>query len=632
MLKFDSLALRRGTKILFENASFTLHRGWKVGITGGNGCGKSSLFGLIRGELHADCGNYSSPPKMIIASVAQETPALPQPAIDYVLDGDAELRQIEQALAKAEAADDGEAQASLHEQFQIIDGYTAHSRAARLMNGLGFKTEQAQQPVSSFSGGWRMRLNLARALICRSDLLLLDEPTNHLDLDAVIWLEEWLRCYPGTLLLISHDRDFLDRVIGHILHIEQQIATLYSGNYSEFEKLRAQRLAGQQAAFEKQQREIAHIRSYVDRFRAQATKARQAQSRLKALERMEEIAPAHIDSPFHFSFLPPKKQPDPLLQIEKGEVGYDGTTILNQLNFNLAPGDRIGLLGPNGAGKSTLIKLLAGELEVQQGHIQRAQDLNIGYFAQHQLEQLDAEASPLLHLQRLDPKATEQAHRNFLGGFGFMGDQVVEAVAPLSGGEKARLVLALLVYQRPNLLLLDEPTNHLDIEMRHSLSQALQLFAGAMVIVSHDRHLLRLTTDTLFLVNDGKADEFRGDLDDYRRWLAERSQQSERSQGESGKPNTLSRKEQKRLEAAQRKQLQPLKNSLAKLEKEMSHLHEEQLKLESALTDPEIYQESEKNRLKQLLAEKANIDGTLETTEEAWLTASEALEKASQLN
>ncbi len=630
MLKFDSLALRRGTKILFEKANFTLHRGWKVGITGGNGCGKSSLFGLIRGELHADCGNYSCPPKMVIASVAQETPALPQPAIDYVLDGDAELRQIEQALAKAEAADEGEAQASLHEQFQIIDGYTAHSRAARLMNGLGFKTEQAQQPVSSFSGGWRMRLNLARALICRSDLLLLDEPTNHLDLDAVIWLEEWLRCYPGTLLLISHDRDFLDRVIGHILHIEQQVATLYSGNYSEFEKLRAQRLAGQQAAFEKQQREIAHIRSYVDRFRAQATKARQAQSRLKALERMEEIAPAHVDSPFHFSFLPPKKRPDPLLQIEKGEVGYDGTTILNQLNFNLAPGDRIGLLGPNGAGKSTLIKLLAGELEVQQGHIQRAQDLNIGYFAQHQLEQLDAEASPLLHLQRLDPKATEQAHRNFLGGFGFMGDQVVEAVAPLSGGEKARLVLALLVYQRPNLLLLDEPTNHLDIEMRHSLSQALQLFEGAMVIVSHDRHLLRLTTDKLFLVNEGRADEFQGDLNDYRRWLAERSQQSERPEEESRTSNTLSRKEQKRIEAAHRKQLQPLKNSVNKLEKEMGQLHEKQLKLETTLADPEIYQASEKSRLKQLLTEKANIDQALETAEEAWLTASEALDKASQ--
>jgi ATP-binding cassette subfamily F protein 3 len=629
MLKFESLALRRGTKVLFENASFTLHRGWKVGITGGNGCGKSSLFSLIRGDLHVDSGNYSCPPKMTIASVAQETPALAQAAIEYVLDGDAELREIEQALAKAEAADDGEAQAHLHEQFQIIDGYTARSRAARLMSGLGFKNEQEQHAVSSFSGGWRMRLNLARALICRSDLLLLDEPTNHLDLDAVIWLEEWLRCYPGTLLLISHDRDFLDRVIGHILHIEQQIATLYTGNYSSFEKLRAQRLAGQQAAFEKQQREIAHIRSYVDRFRAQATKARQAQSRLKALERMEEIVPAHVDSPFSFSFLPPKKQPDPLLQIEKCQVGYDKTTILNQLNFNLAPGDRIGLLGPNGAGKSTLIKLLAGELEAQKGHIQPAQDLRIGYFAQHQLEQLDAEGSPLLHLQRLDPKATEQALRNFLGGFGFMGDQVTEAVAPLSGGEKARLVLALLVYQRPNLLLLDEPTNHLDIEMRHSLSQALQLFEGAMVIVSHDRHLLRLTTDKLFLVNAGEAVEFDGDLDDYRQWLAERGQQRDEPQGGCASSSSgLSRKDQKRMEAERRKKLQPLKNRVTKLEKEMDRLQSEQQRLEGVLADPDIYQESEKNQLKKRLAEKSQIDQALETNESDWLAASETLEEA----
>ena len=629
MLKFDSFALRRGTKVLFENASFTLHRGWKVGITGGNGCGKSSLFELILGDLHADCGDYSCPPKLTIAHVAQETPALQQAAIDYVLDGDLELRQIEQALVKAETADDGESQATLHEQFQIIDGYTARSRAARLMSGLGFKNEQEQQPVSAFSGGWRMRLNLARALICRSDLLLLDEPTNHLDLDAVIWLEEWLRCYPGTLLLISHDRDFLDRVIGHILHIDQQCATLYSGNYSEFEKLRAQRLAGQQAAFEKQQREIAHIRSYVDRFRAQATKARQAQSRLKALERMEEIAPAHVDSPFHFSFLPPKKQPDPLLQVEQGQVGYNGSTILKQLNFNLAPGDRIGLLGPNGAGKSTLIKLLAGELDLQQGHLQRAQDLKVGYFAQHQLEQLDPEATPLLHLQRLDAKATEQAHRNFLGGFGFIGDSVTEAVAPLSGGEKARLVLALLVYQRPNLLLLDEPTNHLDLEMRHSLSQALQLFEGAMVIVSHDRHLLRLTTDKLILVNAGQADDFPGDLDDYRRWLADRSsQQSEPTPHEAGTSNTLSRKEQKRIEAERRQRLQPLKNRVTKLEKEMERLHNEQQQLEAQLADPTIYQESKKAFLKQLLAEKARTDQTIETTENDWLSASEALEQA----
>ena len=627
MLRFDNLALRRGTKILFEGASFTLHSGWKVGITGGNGCGKSSLFGLIRGELYADSGDLKQPPRLIIAHVAQETPALEQPAIEYVLDGDTELRQIEQALSEAEVADDGEAQAHLHEQFQTIDGYTARSRAAQLMHGLGFQADQESLPVSSFSGGWRMRLNLAQALLCRSDLLLLDEPTNHLDLDAVIWLEEWLRSYSGTLLLISHDRDFLDRVAGHILHIDRQVATLYSGNYSAFEKLRAQRLAGQQAAFEKQQREIAHIRSYVDRFRAQATKARQAQSRLKALERMEQIAPAHVDSPFHFSFLSPEKQPDPLIQIEQGHVGYGKTTIISPLDFNLAPGDRIGLLGPNGAGKSTLIKLLAGELDLQQGYIQRAQDLKVGYFAQHQLEQLDPDATPLLHLQRLDAKATEQAHRNFLGGFGFIGDCVLEPVAPLSGGEKARLVLALLVYQRPNLLLLDEPTNHLDLEMRHSLSQALQLFEGAMVIVSHDRHLLRLTTDRLLLVNAGQANDFAGDLDDYRRWLAERDQPREKTPNENSAPNTLSRKEQKRVEAEQRRRLQPLKQRVDRLEREMERLHKAQQTLEAQLAEPGIYQENSKESLKQLLAQKTDIDQALNRAESDWLSASEALEQ-----
>ena len=632
MLKFDSLTLRRGTKDLFQNANFSLHAGWNVGLTGANGCGKSSLFELILDQLQPDEGHFSKPPKQIIAHVAQETTALERPAIEYVLDGDSELRQVEAALATAEAVNDGEAQARLHEQFQSIDGYTARSRAARLMHGLGFSPEQDELPVSAFSGGWRMRLNLARALICRSDLLLLDEPTNHLDLDAVIWLEEWLHSYPGTLLLISHDRDFLDRVVGHILHIEQQRLTLYSGNYSDFEATRAQRLAGRQAAYEKQQREIAHVRSYIDRFRAKATKARQAQSRIKALERMELIAPAHIDSPFHFSFLSAEKQPNPLLQLDHGRVGYGDKVILDQVKLTLSPGDRIGLLGPNGAGKSTLIKLLAGELEPIAGHYQPAQELKIGYFAQHQLEQLDPDASPLLHLQRLDPKATEQALRNFLGGFAFIGDRVLEPVAPFSGGEKARLVLALLVYQRPNLLLLDEPTNHLDLEMRHSLSQALQLFEGAMVIVSHDRHLLRLTSDRLLLVDGGRVDDFAGDLDDYRSWLANRSRNLEKTIDEAPSDSSTSRKEQKRAEAEQRRRLHPLRQQVKKLESELERLQAQQATLEQQLADPQIYQESEKGRLKQLLSDKAAADQALNQTETDWFAACEALETAESEN
>ncbi|MFI0460209.1 MAG: ABC-F family ATP-binding cassette domain-containing protein, partial [Candidatus Thiodiazotropha endolucinida] len=494
------MSLRRGSKLLLQQMDFTLYAGWKVGITGGNGSGKSSLFDLILGELQADDGNLSLPQNIEISHVAQESPALTRSALDYVIDGDHGLRVIERELCSAEAAGDGAALARLHEAFHNVDGYSAKARAGELLHGLGFSPEDELQQVNRFSGGWRVRLNLAQALMCRSDMLLLDEPTNHLDLDAVIWLEAWLRNYAGTLLLISHDRDFLDQVTDHIVHIEHQQAILYNSNYSGFENTRAARLANQQAAYEQQQREIAHIRRYVDRFRAKATKARQAQSRLKALQRMEVIAPAHVDSPFHFSFAEPDKNPHPLLQLSDLEVGYDGQSILRDVQFNLAPGDRIGLLGPNGAGKSTLIKLLAGELEPISGLRSPAQELRIGYFAQHQLEQLDPDATPLLHLQRLDRKASEQSLRSYLGGFGFHDDQSLQPVAPFSGGEKARLVLAMLVYQRPNLLLLDEPTNHLDLEMRYAVGQALQDYQGAMVIVSHDRHLLRITTDEFWLV------------------------------------------------------------------------------------------------------------------------------------
>ncbi len=629
MLQLQNLTLRRGPEPLFEHADLTLHPGWRVGVTGANGTGKSSLFGLIRGELHADDGDFYRPADWVLAHVAQETPADPRAAIEYVLDGDTELRQVEARLAEAEAAHQGERLGELHARLESIGGYEARARAARLIHGLGFHPGEEDRPVTSFSGGWRMRLNLARALMCRSDLLLLDEPTNHLDLDAVLWLEGWLRDYPGTLLLISHDREFLDAVCGHILHIERQGVKLYTGNYSDFERLRAEKLAHQQALFERQQREVAHIRSFVDRFRAQATKARQAQSRLKALERMELLAPAHVDSPFHFHFRTPEKAPNPLMNLERIAAGYGDSRILDQVGLTLSPGDRIGLLGPNGAGKSTLIKLLAGELAPQQGELERAADLRTGYFAQHQMDQIHPEHSPLEHLTQLDPKATEQALRDYLGGFGFPGERADSPAKPFSGGEKARLALALLVYRRPNLLLLDEPTNHLDLEMRFALTEALQEFEGALVVVSHDRHLLRSTCDRLLLVDDGRVDEFAEDLDAYPRWLAQRNARAARP-AESAAPaaanSAADRKERKRHEAEQRKRLQPLRDQLRKQEQELEKLTAKQRDLEQALADPGVYEADQKDQLKRLLADKAQADARLAEVEEAWLEAGEALE------
>ncbi|MEW7977138.1 MAG: ATP-binding cassette domain-containing protein [Candidatus Sedimenticola endophacoides] len=632
MLRFDRLSLRRGPQRLFADASLTIHPGQRVGVTGANGCGKSSLFALILDQLHADSGDFSRPREWVIAHVAQETPADTRSALEYTLDGDRELRDIEAALAEAEAAHQGERVAELHTRLDNVGGYSARARAARLIHGLGFRPGEESLPVNCFSGGWRMRLNLARALMCRSDLLLLDEPTNHLDLDAVIWLEQWLKGYPGTLLLISHDRDFLDSVTSHIAHIEQGTMTLYSGNYSAFEHIRAERLANQQAAFERQQREVAHIHSYVARFRAKATKARQAQSRLKALERMERIAPAHADSPFHFRFRPPRKNPHPLLRLERATVGYDGPPILDGVTLALSPGDRIGLLGPNGAGKSTLIKLLAGGLPPGTGSHETAQDLNIGYFAQHQLDQLHPGHSAIEHLRQIDSAASEQSLRDYLGGFGFTGERADSPVAPFSGGEKARLVLALLVYQRPNLLLLDEPTNHLDLEMRHALSQALQEFEGAMVVVSHDRHLLRTTSDRLLLINGGAVDEFRGDLDDYPRWLAENRAEARAPQSDEGDKHhsAAAKRERKRLEAQRRGQLQPLRQAVERLDQKLERLGQRRLELERALAAPELYEAASKERLKALLGDKAELDRALGQTETQWFDACEALETAQQ--
>jgi ATP-binding cassette subfamily F protein 3 len=630
MLRLTHLSLRRGARLLFSEANLTIHPGQRVGLTGANGSGKSSLFALILDEIHPDSGDFYRPKEWVTAHVAQETPTDDRPVIEYALDGDVELRQTEQALMQAEQAHQGERAAELHAKLETIGGYTARSRAAQLLHGLGFQPGEEELPVNQFSGGWRMRMNLARALMCRSDLLLLDEPTNHLDLDAVIWLEGWLKNYNGTLLLISHDREFLDTVTSHIAHIEQEKLALYSGNYSAFEHIRAERLANQQAVYEKQQREIAHIHKYVERFRAKATKARQAQSRIKALERMELIAPAHVDSPFHFDFKLPDKNPRPLLKLEKAGAGYGDKIILNNISLNISPGDRIGLLGPNGAGKSTMIKLLAGEIGPMDGMRHTAQDLKIGYFAQHQLDQLHPDHTPLEHLLQIDKTTTEQSLRNYLGGFGFSGDRAESPTAPFSGGEKARLVLALLVYQRPNLLLLDEPTNHLDIEMRHALSTALQEFVGAMVIVSHDRHLLRTCTDLLLLINNTKAEEFKGDLDDYPRWLLDNREQASDKDGTDKPQNEHSanaRKDRKRQEAEKRRLLQPLRNKLKQLEQQMEQLATKQKQLELELARPEVYEDTNREKLKQLLAEKAATDRELSSTEEEWLTTEEELEK-----
>lgn len=626
MLNFKNITLRRGARILFANASFILHKGQKIGFTGANGVGKSSLFALVRGELHPDEGEFIMPPNLAVAHVAQETPAVACAAIDYVIDGDLELRQLQQQLEIAGQQDDGIKLAELHAMLDSIGGYGAQARASRLMDGLGFSAAQAQQPVSSFSGGWRMRLNLAQALMCRSDVLLLDEPTNHLDLDAVVWLQDWLCKYPGTLLLISHDRDFLDTITDHIVHIEQQKADIYTGNYSAFERMRAERLAQQQAAYQKQQREMAHIQSFIDRFKAQATKARQAQSRIKALERMETIALAHVDSPFTFTFKAPGRMPNPLLNLYKADIGYGDKTVVKQADLSIVPGDRIGLLGPNGAGKSSLIKVLAGDMPPLSGSLLTADALKTGYFAQHQLEQLRLDESPLWHVQQLDKQAAERDIRNFLGGFDFRGDKVLEPVKPFSGGEKARLVLALLVYQNPNLLLLDEPTNHLDLEMRHALTVALQDYQGALVVVSHDRHLLRTVTDRLLLVAGGTVQDFDGDLDDYRNWLAEQKKTAEDKPSPAQNTAEISRKDQRKLDAERRQRQKLLLDALKKAEQAVEKYHNEQCELERQLAEPAIYADSEKARLKQLLERKTRVDKALEAAETDWLEAEEQLQ------
>ena len=635
MLSLRNVTLRRGPRVLFANATVSLYAGDRVGVVGPNGAGKSSLFAMVTGELAPDEGDISVQAGYVLASVAQDEEVDPRAAVEFVLDGDRELRAVEAELVAAEAAHDGVRLGALHARLDVLGGYAARSRAARLLAGLGFDAAAIERPVAEFSGGWRRRLALAQALMARSDVLLLDEPTNHLDLDAVLWLEEWLRAYPGTLLVIAHDREFLDRVVTRIVSIEAGRVETYAGGYSDFEAQRAERLGQQQVAFDRQQREIRHVLDFVARFKAKATKARQAQSRLKMLERMERIAPAHVDSPFQFEFAVPDRLPRPLLVLDGAAAGYGERVVLDGVGLSLSPGDRIGLLGRNGAGKSTLTRTLAGMQPLLRGRRTAAQDLAIGYFAQHQLEQLDLDATPLEHMKRHGgttlARGTEEEQRSFLGGFGFSGERVFEKVAPFSGGEKARLVLALIVSRRPNLLLLDEPTNHLDLEMRHALGMALQDYQGAIVLVSHDRYLLRLVADQLWLVTGQKAEPFDGDLDDYAAWLRASNQvepAAEKADGASR--GAAAQKERKRVEAERRQRLTPMRSAVTRAEAEIAKLSVEIAALDTRLTDPALYEHVARAELAKLLETRTDHRRRLAIAEESWLMASEALEAAMQ--
>jgi ATP-binding cassette subfamily F protein 3 len=631
MILLRNLGFSRNGEALVEGASLQIHPGWKVGLTGANGCGKSSFLALLRGELHADRGDLERPAGWVMAHVAQDTPALPDAALEFVLDGDHELRQIERDLAAAGQHHDdehaGEQIGLLHSRLSEIDGYAARSRAASLMHGLGFTDADFMRPVAEFSGGWRVRLNLARALMCRSDLLLLDEPTNHLDLDAILWLETWLKSYPGTLILISHDRDFLDAITSHIVHIESNRMQMFTGNYSACERARAERLANDMALAARQKREAAHLQSYIDRFRAKASKARQAQSRIKMLEKMGDIVAAHIDTPFSFSFPEPAAFSDPLLVIERAKVGY-GTTapIFDNLNFSLRPGSRIGLLGRNGAGKSTLMKLLSGAIVPLSGRREEGRNLKLGYFAQHQLEQLRPAESPLWHLIHQEPRTREQDLRNYLGGFDFRGDMVCAPCGRFSGGEKTRLALALMIRTAPNLLLLDEPTNHLDLEMREALTIALQETEAGMVLVSHDRHLLRATCDELWLVDGGQVRPFDGDLDDYAEWLAAARAEEKSGKGKPAAPESRKAAPQQPEKSALALRRQPLHKQLAALERQLAGWQAERALLEGRLADPALYAGRDGGLLQTLTRRQTELATHIADAEERWLALQEQID------
>jgi ATP-binding cassette, subfamily F, member 3 len=639
MIRLQQLSLMRGTKPLFENTDLTLNPGDKIGLIGANGAGKSTLFGMLRDELHPDQGSIDFPPSWRVAHVAQETPALERSAIDYAIDGDTTLRKLEKELTEVEAMhnqeDAGHRMGELYGLLADADAYTVRSRGEQLLAGLGFSQDQMTQPVSSFSGGWRMRLNLAQALMCPSDLLLLDEPTNHLDLDAIIWLEDWLKRYTGTLIVISHDRDFLDGVVNVIVHIDERKLKRYSGNYSSFERQRAAQIVLAQGMLEKQQRKQAHLQSYIDRFKAQATKARQAQSRIKALARMEEIAPLRAAAEFSFEFREPLRAPNPLLTLDDVAIGYrsDESTekqIAASINFSLQTGQRIGLLGVNGAGKSTFIKTIAGELPALHGVSSFGKGLVIGYFAQHQLEMLRDDESPLWHMVRIAPTTREQELRNFLGSFNFPGAMVTSPIRPFSGGEKARLALALIVWQRPNLLLLDEPTNHLDLETREALTDALAQFEGTLILVSHDRHLLRATTDQFLIVSDGLLTAFDGDLDDYKEWLfktklSAKTSSTIESMGTVKMPVVVAKPKLTAINPAKRK---PIEARIKRLEEQMNRLNQQKTLLDTRLAEPNLYEHARKDELRALQEEQATCSRDLAALETEWLEQQESLENS----
>ena len=628
MIEIKNLTLQRGSKLLLDKANLTVSPQRRVGLVGRNGTGKSSLFALIKGEIAQDGGDVLLPAHWKLASVAQETPALDISALDYVLQGDGELQLFQTALHEAEAKNDGMKQAEYHAKLEEIDAYSAPARAARLLSGLGFSQEEHGRPVKSFSGGWRMRLNLAQALMCRADLLLLDEPTNHLDLETVLWLENHLSGLPCTQIIISHDRDFLNATTTQTVELSDQKLTLYGGNYDFYQAERARRLAQQQAAYLKQQAQIKHLQSFIDRFKAKATKAVQAQSRMKALDKLERIAPAHFDSGFSFEFDSPAHLPNPLLQLDKADLGYGGEPVLHGIDLSLESGARYGLLGVNGSGKSTFIKTLAGELNVLSGRIVRSDKLNIGYFAQHQLDTLRPDQSPLWHIQKLSPDVREQEIRNFLGSFNFVGDAALQKTEPFSGGEKARLALAMIVWQKPNLLLLDEPTNHLDLDMRHALTLALQSFQGALIVVSHDRSLLEATTDSFLLIEQGRLKTFDGDLEDYRRY---RLAQENAAAAPAASSQSQNRKDAKRVEAQIRQEKarlgKPLQQKISQAEKEIAALSEIQTACEAFLAQEDAYSDANKAKLQQTLAQLAETKVKLEKQEENWLAWQEELEQ-----
>ena len=621
MLSFNNLELVLGGKTLFDDVSLTIHHHQKVGLVGANGTGKTSLFKVIKKEIEVDQSTVSFPNDLRISYLAQEVPASDEIALQYVLSGDYRLIEIQHEIELAEKEEKFELLAELYETYSALDGYSAKSKAEQLMAGLGFKSEDFSKSLKDFSGGWRVRLNLAKTLMQPSDLMLLDEPTNHLDLDAILWLSNWIKSFPGALILISHDRDFLDDCVSSIAHLYRQSIELYSGNFTQFEILRAAKLAEIQSNFIKQQKEVAHMQSFINRFKAKATKARQAQSRVKALEKMELIAPAHIDSPFNFTISETEKISNPLISLSESNLGYDNP-ILSKINLTIAPGDRIGLLGPNGAGKSTLIKSIVGSIPVLDGDREIGSNFRVGYFSQHQVDDLDLSISAFTHIQRLDETKTEKQIRTYLGGFNFKGDKVKDPIHLFSGGEKARLAFAIISYQKPNILLMDEPTNHLDMEMRHALTIALQAFKGAILLISHDRHLLNSSVDHFYLVDNGGVDLFNGDLDDYKNYILDIKSTGIKETKKKSKTSKEDRDDNTKL-------LKSLSIDISKLEKRLLRLN---AKLEEAnlkLADPNLYKDDSADNLQDLIRNQLELSNEVELADQQWMDKVTQLESLS---